>query len=273
MEGYFYHPDGRALDRSIQLRLWDMFEEWEDEGFRKRSPSDPRPSCEEHLRTRFLQNLDRFPEAEREDARCVFNCLMNYVRFHLAGDAEEAYMEDPGLGYAEFPGGNVKVPRGMSAIINAVRKQLPTGWIQLSHVVTNVTHRANDVTVTCENGSVHTADHVIVTIPLGYLKRHHRDLFSPALTPDKVNAIQTIPFGTVDKIFLYWSRPFWSSGTGSIKLAWPDNQANPNGKSEWYKRIFAFDEVLNNSNVLVAWISGDASLILPVPELQNGRDQ
>ena len=80
-----------------------------------------------------------------------------------------------------------------------------------------------------------------------------------ALTLSGVKAIQTIPFGTVDKIFLYWSRPFWSSGTGSIKLAWPDNQANPNGKSEWYKRIFAFDEVLNNSNVLVAWISGDAA--------------
>ena len=63
----------------------------------------------------------------------------------------------------------------------------------------------------------------------------------------------------VNKIFLFFDKPFWAPGNGSIKLAWDDEAKNKftKNKSQWYQSIFAFDEVLNNPNVLCAWLSGD----------------
>ncbi len=93
---------------------------------------------------------------------------------------------------------------------------------------------------------------------LGCLKNSARNLFHPQLPETKLNSIQRIPFGKVNKIFLQFEKPFWKVGSGSIKLAWPISDANPtNMAAQWYRKIFSFDEVMNNPSVLVAWISGD----------------
>jgi spermine oxidase len=62
--------------------------------------------------------------------------------------------------------------------------------------------------VECENGEKFDCDHVIVTVPLGVLKERHNELFSPSLPRYKVEAIKNLLFGTVDKIYLEYDRPF-----------------------------------------------------------------
>ena len=112
------------------------------------------------------------------------------------------------------------------------------------------------VKVSCKNKETYFADHVIVCVPLGYLKKNHATLFSPPLPEPKIQAIKEFGFGKVDKIFLQFDQPFWKVGDGGIKFCWPDNEAVPKSPNEWYKKIFAFDQVLNNSNVLFCFISG-----------------
>lgn len=46
------------------------------------------------------------------------------------------------------------------------------------------------------------ADHVIVTVSLGVLKRQHASFFRPGLPAEKVAAIHRLGIGTTDKIFL-----------------------------------------------------------------------
>lgn len=63
--------------------------------------------------------------------------------------------------------------------------------------------------VFCNNGAVYEADHVVITIPLGSLKKHIGSLFYPALSESKIKAIQSVGFGTINKIFLEFKDPFW----------------------------------------------------------------
>ena len=43
------------------------------------------------------------------------------------------------------------------------------------------------------------------------MKERHVDLFSPPLPARNVSAIESIDFGTIDKILLEFERPFWKA--------------------------------------------------------------
>jgi spermine oxidase len=46
------------------------------------------------------------------------------------------------------------------------------------------------VSVECSDGSSYTADHVIVTVSLGVLKKKAHSMFHPALPRQKLNAVK-----------------------------------------------------------------------------------
>jgi monoamine oxidase len=72
------------------------------------------------------------------------------------------------------------------------------------------THRLLGQTVIVETSRGNfRARHVVVTLPLGYLKTHQQALFHPALPLYKQVAISQIGFGLLDKIVLRFNKPFW----------------------------------------------------------------
>ncbi|XP_035893163.1 spermine oxidase [Anopheles stephensi] len=124
-----------------------------------------------------------------------------------------------------------------------------------------------NVVVECENGAVYEADHVICTLPLGVLKEQSETLFVPALPQYKIESIDSLLFGTVDKIFLEYDRPFLNATISEIMLLWdgqdgsdgeaPDETQEPDGqwlKDNWYKKIYSFSKV--SDTLLLGWISG-----------------
>lgn len=72
-----------------------------------------------------------------------------------------------------------------------------------------------------------TFDEVIVTAPLGWLKRNEY-VFSPPITPRISTAIRSLGYGNLDKIFIKFPTAFWDppvSGTnGHHGCIPPDNQ-------------------------------------------------
>ena len=216
--------------------------------------------------TRIEEFLSELNQTEQSDARAVFNCLKNLERFHDGSDLGNLSMRATGK-YETLPGGEVKIPGcGMEGIISVLYKCLPYGTVHLNTEVSviqwNENTKSNKIKIICRNGNSIEADHVIVTSSLGYLKKHHRDMFHPPLPARKQQAIDKTGFGTVNKIFLEFDKPFWTLGRGGVKFAWTDKEAEMKSPSEWYKRIFAFDEVLDNPNVLVGWIGTDAAIHL-----------
>ena len=80
-----------------------------------------------------------------------------------------------------------------------------------------------NVEVVCEDGSRYYADHIICTIPLGVLKEKVATLFSPSLPQCKLDSIDRLLFGTVDKILLEYERPFLNPDITEVMLLWePD---------------------------------------------------
>lgn len=71
--------------------------------------------------------------------------------------------------------------------------------IVLNKVVTQITHSNSGCSVKMEDGSVMTADRVLVAVPLGVLKSN-LVTFQPPLSAHKAGAIQRIGFGAINKV-------------------------------------------------------------------------
>lgn len=71
-----------------------------------------------------------------------------------------------------------------------------------------------NISVKCADGSVFTANHVLVTFSLGVLKLKHEKLFQPNLPVPVQQAIESLGFGTINKIFLEFEAPWWKDVDG-----------------------------------------------------------
>jgi monoamine oxidase len=99
--------------------------------------------------------------------------------------------------------------------MNAVTALLADGLdVRLGKVVTRIDHSPKGVTVHLEGGEQVPGDFAIVTIPLSLLKLEPGSgpgaiAFNPPLSGPKRKAIQTIGYGTFDKLFLRFEKRFW----------------------------------------------------------------
>ena len=111
--------------------------------------------------------------------------------------------------YGYCPGGDVSVLDGLDKLIGLLVDSLPDSndWLlttsmpdvgdhlRLSTEVTFIDWSANRVKVHTRNVltgacDVVTADHVVVTTPLGFLKENYAELFKPQLPAAKIKAIK-----------------------------------------------------------------------------------
>ena len=111
------------------------------------------------------------------------------------------------------------------------------------------------------SNEIFEVDYVITTVSLGVLKADHESLFEPKLPKRKIEAIQKLGFGLVDKIFLEFEQPFWDvDNPGYQFLHVGDELSTSSGDGiDWVRDIIGFDGVMNQPNMLVGWISGPAA--------------
>ena len=108
----------------------------------------------------------------------------------------------------------------------------------LNKTVTNIQWNQNKPMVTCIDGSSYTADHIVFTPSLGVLKARHQSLFTPQLPSDKIRAIENVAFGTLEKMFLEFSTPFW-----------------PQNSSDWvqYSILWTQEDILTVTDTEREW--------------------
>ena len=184
--------------------------------------------------------------------------------------------------------------QGYQGVLDVLLKKIQDGRVKYNAVVSKIdwkgaSHLQNEAStkekqgnsykrtkpihVTCENGDEFSADHVIVTASVGYLKRNHRHLFFPALPDDKQRTLNMLQFGTINKIFLRYKKPFWKkmfkkADLDGIQLLWNEDFSNADSNQceavtsegeidkHFVKKLTGFDTVEKHPNMLVGWISG-----------------
>lgn len=125
---------------------------------------------------------------------------------------------------------------------------------------------ADRIRVKCADGSEYFCDHLICTVSLGVLKKRHWGLFEPVLPQPKIDSIESIGFGTVDKIYVEFTNPFWDADWEGVSFLWKTEQLKEihedpvNG--EWMKDTIGFYTVSAQPNILCGWLSGKAARIM-----------
>ncbi|RWS27818.1 peroxisomal N(1)-acetyl-spermine/spermidine oxidase-like protein 1, partial [Leptotrombidium deliense] len=170
--------------------------------------------------------------------------------------------------YEELPGGNLTIPGGYSQILlcllNTVKNKLKEENredhlnILLKHEVQKIKWSgvgkkgAELVEITCSNGAVFKCNHVVVTIPLGVLKNNVQTLFEPKLPQYKLDCIQSMGFGVVNKIYLEYKTRlcpyFWASDLDELFCFWSGVG------DEWFTKIYSFTKVTDRC--IIGWVSG-----------------
>jgi polyamine oxidase len=98
--------------------------------------------------------------------------------------------------------------------------------VRLGRPVSEIALSPDEVQVATADGRAEEGSHVVVTVPLGVLKRG-QPRFSPVLPPDRLAAIERLGFGRFEKVALRFSEPFWRAA------GFPQLMVFPGEPGEW----------------------------------------
>lgn len=111
--------------------------------------------------------------------------------------------------YDECGGKNYVFKKGTHSLFSEIFLPAIGDKIKLNSEVTSIDWSEKFIKVGTASGENYTADHVLITPSLGYLKEKHEELFAPELPLDKREALSELGFGIAEKIILLFDDPFW----------------------------------------------------------------
>ncbi|KAK6151944.1 hypothetical protein DH2020_014579 [Rehmannia glutinosa] len=175
--------------------------------------------------------------------------------------------------YVMFPGEEITIASGYSSVIESLASVLPVGMIQLGRKVEKIEWQDNGyenrpVKLHFCDGSVMSADHVIVTVSLGVLKRGTKQdssFFSPPLPNSKTQAISRLGYGVVNKVFLQMSPSDDREITDPFPFLQmvfhqPDSELRHPKIPQWIRKTSFLCPIYSNSRVVLSWFTGKEAL-------------
>lgn len=251
------------------FQLLDECAEFSDKGV------EPMPSLGEFLRWKVQQHA---AEKWKDVAPRTRSLLLSFITSLFKGECcvngshsiYEVGLQAFGL-YKSLPGLDCTFPGGYEGIVENLLSELPADLVTYNRPVRCVHWSSSGqsqspVIVECENGEKIPADHVIVTVPLGYLKQHQSTLFQPPLPLHKSQSIQRMGFGTNNKIFVEFDSPWWDEDCDVIYLVWEGEEdlsdQVPDLQRSWIKKMFGFTvlkPIERYGYTLCGWVAGHES--------------
>ncbi|KAF2146890.1 uncharacterized protein K452DRAFT_219038 [Aplosporella prunicola CBS 121167] len=135
-------------------------------------------------------------------ANMEYSNAANVNQLSLGGWDQDIGNEFEGQ-HSQIIGGYQQLPRGLW--------QCPTKLDVRFNSPVKAVRAVNDYQIVeCENGDVIEADEVVMTAPLGVLKKN-QIAFDPPLPEWKTGPIERLGFGLLNKVILVYDSPFWES--------------------------------------------------------------
>ncbi|XP_069000868.1 peroxisomal N(1)-acetyl-spermine/spermidine oxidase [Embiotoca jacksoni] len=272
----FFSSSGRKLSAEDIYPAQEMFVELLNEGSEfQGQQGEPWASVGEFIRSEVQQRAaEKWKDVDASTRSLRLCAISNMLKVECCVTGTHS-MDEVGLGafglYKTLPGLDCTFPRGYEGLIKNIMSELPRGLVTYNQPVrcvhwSNTEKRENPVVVECEDGARIDADHVIVTVPLGYLKKHLSTMFHPPLPLHKLHSVQRLGFGTNNKIFVEFDVPWWDADCEVIHLLWEAEDAMvdqvPDIHRSWIKKLFGFTVLKPTErfgHVLCGWIAGHES--------------
>ncbi|XP_062257224.1 peroxisomal N(1)-acetyl-spermine/spermidine oxidase-like [Platichthys flesus] len=272
----FFSSSGRKLNAEDVFPALEMFAELLNEGSEfPNQGGEPFSNMGEFIRSEVQQRSEEKWKDIDTNTRSLQLCtISNMLKVECSVNGAHS-LDEVGLGayglYKTLPGLDCTFPGGFEGLVQNLISELPGGLVTYSRPVrrvhwSNSERRENPVEVECDDGEKITADHVIVTVPLGYLKKHHSTLFDPPLPLHKLHSVQRLGFGTNNKIFVEFDSPWWDADCEVIHLIWEDEDAVVDTvldiQGSWIRKLFGFTVLKPTErygHVLCGWIAGHES--------------
>ncbi|GAB6025469.1 hypothetical protein CHUAL_011209 [Chamberlinius hualienensis] len=260
----FCSDDGSQIDESLVNEVVEALTDSLDRTSMKDliDKYNQNMNIDEYLNIEMEKLINRSkpsPAVKRE-----MNGLLNWFKaFQSSIDGCDSLKQLSTTSFREYKEceGNIltNFKHGYISLVNLLASKIPPATVHLNKAVDeiNLLPNGNGVRVICSDSSVNYADHVIVTVSLGYLKQHANKLFKPALPPAKLQTIENLEFGTVNKIFLEFESSFWPASCTGYCIVWKDDKNFDHPDHKWGKAIFGFYTVPFASNVLCGWLVGE----------------
>ncbi|XP_061439454.1 spermine oxidase isoform X2 [Rhineura floridana] len=292
--GVAYHltNNGQRIPKDVVEEFSDLYNE---EFFQSGKPVNVESKNSVGVFTRDV--VRKRIKADLDDSEAIRRLKLAMIQQYLKVESCESSshsMDEVSLSefgeWTEIPGAHHIIPCGFMKIVEILSRSIPEPVIQLnkpvkcihwnqsiSKEIERVADHNSDrmeedagyhIFVECQDCELILADHVIVTVSLGVLKKHHENMFHPQLPEEKVMAIQKLGISTTDKIFLEFEEPFWSPECNSIQFVWEDEaeaESLTYPEELWYKKICSFDVLYppeRYGHVLSGWICGEEALIM-----------
>lgn len=136
------------------------------------------------------------------------NYLLNYIAIELEGEYA-SQIERLSAKFYETEGregGDYLLIDGYWSIF----KDMVNFSYHLNSTVIEVNQTETNPYIILSDGKMHRAEFILVTVPLGVLKSN-KIKFNPPLSQKKQSVIDAIGFGTLEKIVVEFSMPFWKN--------------------------------------------------------------
>ncbi len=153
------------------------------------------------------------------------------LEFDIGGDISEIsslYFQDDEV----FEGEDVIITNGYGKLADYFAKGLN---IKLNSPVSEIDYRSEKI-ITKTKNEIFESDFVVLTVPLGVLKKKIIQ-FSPNLPQEKIDIIQNLKMGNVNKFLLLWEKAFWDTSLQYIGIT-PDTK----GKFNYFLNLKKFTE-------------------------------
>ncbi|KAL4913704.1 hypothetical protein BDW62DRAFT_220512 [Aspergillus aurantiobrunneus] len=215
-----FGSDGRVVDERVATRVSDALWSTIEEAFRYSNGHKDDIPADRSLLDFIKERLEGSGLSAEEKGLCV--------------DASRlwgAYVGDPvdkqSLKYfsleESIDGSNYFVASTYKDILKQVSTTaLQHADIRLNQPITKIdskpiiqgTRTRREVTLTTAAGTSHTFNEVVLTCPLGWLKRN-KSAFTPDLPPHLTSAIDAISYGRLEKVYITFPHAFWHIATGN----------------------------------------------------------
>ncbi|NXO60898.1 PAOX oxidase, partial [Aramus guarauna] len=272
---------GRVLSPGAVSEARDLFEALLASARAFRGAEEPpAPSVGQYLRAEIALRVPALGGGQEDARRLRLAVLAACLKLEccISGThSMDLVALEPFGEYVCLPGLDCTFPGGYSSLPDRMLSALPEGTVLLNKAVRTIRWKGSfreegeegrdfPVRVECEDGDAFLADHVIVTVPLGFLKERHQDFFQPPLPEQKAEAIRRLGFGTNNKIFLEFEQPFWEPQQQLLEAVWEDEspleEPSTDLEANWFKKLVGFVVLQppeQHGHVLCGFIAGKES--------------